>query len=86
MAGNYLDLMAAAVAPAALFALGLSLVGHKLMGNVGEVIWLAMLKAVVNPTLTFLLVAYVFAMDPLSASCLLATLHWSKVETTPGKR
>jgi predicted permease len=65
VAGNYLDLMAAAVTPAALFALGLSLVGHKLMGNVGEVIWLAVLRAVVNPTLTFLLVTYVFAMDPL---------------------
>jgi NAD(P)-dependent dehydrogenase (short-subunit alcohol dehydrogenase family) len=31
--GNYLDLMAAAVAPAALFAVGLSLVGRKLIGN-----------------------------------------------------
>jgi predicted permease len=65
VASNYLDLMAAAVAPAALFALGLSLVGHKLMGNVGEVICLSVLKTVVNPTLTFLLVTYVFAMDPL---------------------
>lgn len=65
VASNYLDLMAAAVSPAALFALGLSLVGHKLIGNVGQVIWLALLKAVVNPTLTFLLVVYVFAMDPL---------------------
>jgi predicted permease len=65
VASNYLDLMAATVAPAALFALGLSLVGHKLIGNVGEVIWLSVLKTVVNPTLTFLLVTYVFAMDPL---------------------
>jgi malonate transporter and related proteins len=64
-ASNYLDLMAAAVAPAALFALGLSLVGHKLIGNMGEVIWLAVLKTVVNPILTFLLITYVFAMDPL---------------------
>jgi hypothetical protein len=36
--------MAAAVAPAALFALGLSLVGHKLIGNAAEVVWLAALK------------------------------------------
>ena len=64
-ASNYLDLMAAAVAPAALFALGLSLVGHKLIGNVGEVIWLAALKTVVNPILTFALVTYVFTMEPL---------------------
>jgi malonate transporter len=62
---NYLDLMAAAVAPAALFALGLSLVGHKLIGNVGEVIWLAALKTVANPILTFALVSNVFSMQPL---------------------
>src|SRR5262249_42625073 len=38
---NYLDLMAAAVAPAALFAIGLSLVGRKLVGNLMEATWLA---------------------------------------------
>jgi malonate transporter and related proteins len=62
---NYLDLMAAAVASAALFALGLSLVGHKLIGNVGEVIWLSALKTVINPVLTFALVTNVFTMEPL---------------------
>jgi predicted permease len=62
---KYLDLMGAAVAPAALFALGLSLVGHKLIGNMDEVIWLATLKAVVNPILTFALVTNVFVMEPL---------------------
>ena len=35
---NYLDLMAAAVGPAALFSIGLSLVGRKLIGNLMEVI------------------------------------------------
>jgi malonate transporter and related proteins len=63
--GNYLDLMAAAVGPAALFAVGLSLVGRKLVGNIGEVLWLAVLKAVINPILTFLLVTYAFVMEPL---------------------
>lgn len=60
---NYLDLMAAAVGPAALFAVGLSLVGRKLTSNAGEVIWLSALKTVVNPILTFVLVTYVFVMD-----------------------
>jgi malonate transporter len=60
---NYLDLMAAAVGPAALFAVGLSLVGRKLTSNAGEVIWLSVLKTVVNPILTFVLVTYVFVMD-----------------------
>ena len=61
---NYLDLMAAAVGPGALFAVGLSLVGRKLTSNAGEVIWLSALKTVVNPILTFVLVTYVFVMDP----------------------
>lgn len=35
------------------------------MGNIGEVLWLAVLKAVINPILTFLLVTYAFVMEPL---------------------
>lgn len=62
---NYLDLMAAAVGPAALFALGLSLVDRKVMGNAREVIWISALKLIVNPILTFVLVSYVFALDPM---------------------
>ena len=61
---NYLDLMATAAGPAALFAVGLSLVSRKLMGNIGEVVWLAVLKVVINPVLTFVLVTYVFVMEP----------------------
>src|SRR5262249_12063706 len=64
VATNYLDLMAAAVGPGALFSLGLSLSDRKLMGNVGEVMWLSTLKLIVNPILTFALVNYLFAMDP----------------------
>jgi predicted permease len=66
-ASNYLDLMAATVGPAALFSLGLSLIDRRLTGNIGEVIWLSALKAVFNPLLTFVLVTYVFAMDPFWA-------------------
>lgn len=66
-ASNYLDLMAAAVGPAALFALGLSLIDRKLTGNVAEVIWLTALKVIANPVLTFALVTYVFVLDPLWA-------------------
>jgi malonate transporter and related proteins len=64
-ASNYLDLMAAAVAPAALFSLGLSLIDRKLTGNAAEVIWLTALKVIANPILTFALVTYVFVLDPL---------------------
>jgi len=71
-ASNYLDLMAATVGPAALFSLGLSLIGRNLTGNMGEAIWLATLKVIINPVVTFVLVTYVFAMDPF----------WSKAAVT----
>jgi malonate transporter and related proteins len=75
-ASNYLDLMAATVGPAALFSLGLSLIGRKLTGNMAEVIWLSTLKAIINPALTFALVTYVFAMDSLwsKAAIILAAM------------
>lgn len=63
-AGNYLDLMAAAVAPTALFSLGLSLIGRQVKGSTAEAIWLTMLKVVVNPILAFALVTYVFVLEP----------------------
>lgn len=74
--GNFLDLMAAAAGPAALFALGLSLVGQPLRGQIGEVSWLVVLKLLVHPAATWLLVVYVFPMDPLwaKAAILLASL------------
>jgi predicted permease len=46
-ASNYLNLMAAA-----LFALGLSLIDHKLTGNAAEVIWLTAVKVIANPILS----------------------------------
>jgi malonate transporter len=64
-ASKYLDLMAAAVAPTALFSLGLSLIGREVRGNTAEAIWLTILKVVANPILAYALVTYVFVMEPL---------------------
>jgi malonate transporter and related proteins len=74
--GNFLDLLAASAGPAALFALGLSLVGRKLLGNAAEIAWLVVLKLLVHPVATFLLAAYVFTMPPLwsRSAVLLAAL------------
>ncbi len=65
--GNFLDLLAASAGPAALFALGLSLVGRKLLGNAVEVSWLVALKLLVHPVITYLLVTHVFQMEQLWA-------------------
>ncbi|MFM9940965.1 MAG: AEC family transporter [Hyphomicrobiaceae bacterium] len=74
--GNYLDLLAAAAGPAALFALGLSLVGRRLAGARGEVTWVVFLKLAVHPILTYGLAMHVFAMDPRwsQAAVILAAL------------
>ena len=74
--GNYLDLLAAAAGPTALFALGLSLVGRKLTAGVGEVSWLVILKLFLQPALTFILVRFVFDVEPIwaEAAIILAAL------------
>lgn len=74
--GNYLDLLAAAAGPAALFALGLSLVGRSMSSGVGEVSWLVALKLIIQPVLTFVLVRWVFDVEPIwaEAAILLAAL------------
>jgi malonate transporter and related proteins len=62
--GNFLDLMASAAGPAALFALGLSLVGRSLLGDMAEVSWIVALKLLAQPAITYLLVTHVFDMEP----------------------
>jgi malonate transporter and related proteins len=64
-AGDFLHLIGAAAAPAALFALGMSLVGIPWRAGAGEVCWLSALKLLVQPAATWLLAARVFSMDPL---------------------
>ena len=74
--GNFLDLLAAAAGPAALFALGLSLVAQNLKGDAVEVGWLAVLKLIVHPLITWLLVRHVFPMPSpwAEAAVILAAL------------
>jgi len=65
--GNLLDLLASSAGPTALFALGLSLAGHSLLGDLAEIGWQTVLKLLVHPALVWLCVAHVFTMDPFWA-------------------
>ena len=65
--GNLLDLLASSAGPTALFALGLSLAGHSLLGDLAEIGWQTFLKLVVHPVLVWLCVTYLFTMDPFWA-------------------
>lgn len=60
-----LHLVGAAASPAALFALGLSLVGIPWRSGLGEVGWLSGLKLFAQPMLTWFLATKFFPVDPL---------------------
>ncbi|MCW8915238.1 MAG: AEC family transporter [Magnetovibrio sp.] len=64
---NFFDLLGASAGPAALFALGLSLVNKPLLGDLAEISWMVVLKLTVQPFFTFIMVYYVFELDPFWA-------------------
>jgi len=74
--GNLMDLLASSAGPTALFALGLSLVGHSLLGDLKEICWQTFLKLIVHPLLVWVCVTWVFAPEPFwaRAAIILAAL------------
>jgi predicted permease len=71
-----LSLLGAAASPCALFAIGLFMAGQTLRTGLGEVGWIAVLKLVWQPLITWLLAATVFPMDPFwtASAVILAAL------------
>ncbi|MCG8358146.1 MAG: AEC family transporter, partial [Kiloniellales bacterium] len=65
---TFCDLMGAAAAPCALFAIGLFMVGRSFTAGIGEVAWLVGLKLLVQPLVTWWLAYEVLAMAPLLAA------------------
>lgn len=74
--GTYLDMLGGVASPAALFTLGLSLVGQRLKADMGEVGWLVVVKLVLHPAAVGLLGLYVFDLEGrwLQSAVLLAAL------------
>lgn len=64
---RFLDLLAGAAGPSALFALGLSLYGYPLRAGAAETGWLVMLKLGLQPLLTWWLAHRVFSLPPFWA-------------------
>ena len=73
---SLLDLLAQPAAPAALFTLGMSLVGKPLRAQKGEVAWLVGVKLAAHPFLTWLIARRLPEMEPLwfQAAILLAAM------------
>ncbi len=63
----FCEIVGAAVAPCALFSIGLFLVGKKLRSDLGEIGWLTWLKLVVHPLVTWWIAFRLLPMDPVSA-------------------
>src|SRR3546814_15869374 len=61
----FLDLLAGAAAPAALFSLGASLVEFRIRGALRQSLSVVALKLVVHPLLVWLLAAFVLRLPPL---------------------
>lgn len=73
---TYLDMLGRIASPAALFTLGLSLVGQRLAADKGEVGWIAFAKLIIHPLAVGLLGAFAFDLTErgLQSAILLAAL------------
>ena len=65
---NLAELLGAAAPPAALFAIGLFMVGKSLTHGWPETLWLSALKLLLQPAITAALAFGPLALDPLTAS------------------
>jgi hypothetical protein len=65
---RFAQLLAGAAAPCALFALGATLAGYRIAGNLSESLTMVALKLVAHPLLVWLLATEVFAIDPMWAA------------------
>ena len=62
---KFLDLLAGAAGPCALFAMGLFLVGQSVRRGAAEVSWVTFVKLIIHPLATWLIAHYVIPLDPL---------------------
>lgn len=64
---NFADILGAAAAPCALFAMGLFMVGRSVTAGAPELAWMVLLKLLVQPALTWWLAYELLVMEPLWA-------------------
>lgn len=62
---KFLDLLAGAAGPCALFAMGLFLVGQSVRRGAGEVSWVTFVKLIIHPLATWLIAHFLIPLDPL---------------------
>jgi len=62
---KFLDMLAGAAGPCALFAMGLFLVGQSVRRGADEITWITAVKLVIHPLATWLIAHYLIPLDPL---------------------
>lgn len=62
--GRFGDLMGASAGPCALFAIGLFLAGQRLSEGLLESLWISLLKLILQPLVTWVLLETLFPVDP----------------------
>ena len=65
---TFCDLLGATAGPAALFAIGLFMVGKRLRHGLSEVLWVTLLKLIGQPLVTWVLAYHLLALDPVWAA------------------
>jgi predicted permease len=67
-AARLFELLGASAGPGALFAIGIFLVGKGMGHQRVEIAWMSFAKLCVHPLITWILVTWVFSMDPFWAA------------------
>lgn len=70
---RFTDLLGAAAAPCALFALGASLTEFSIAGDLKETLAMVVMKLLVHPAIMAVLAFYVFELSPLAAAVAILT-------------
>ncbi len=60
---RFLELLSRSAGPCALFALGLSLFGFPIRAGVGEIAWITVLKLILHPLITWVIVGPILELD-----------------------
>lgn len=70
---QFVDMLGSTAGPCALFAIGLFIAGQDFREGLGEVGVLVLLKLIIQPFITWILVSYVFEMEPIWAAAAVLT-------------
>ncbi len=87
-AQSFVDLLGATAGPCALFAIGLFLVGKRIVRGAPEVAWISFMKLILLPLLTWVIVLFLVPLSPVetAVAVLLAALPTGSLVFVLGER